>query len=357
MSVPSSALYAGILAQPGALRAVLGTQDAAARTAAEALVGHRVWLVGTGTSLHAAQIGAHMLRQAGLHATAVGSLEFVYSPRPLSPEDAVVVISHTGATTFAREALASASGAGAATVVVTGLGSSFGEGTLRLFTTTAETSATYTVSYLAALMALALTAAYTGDLMGRSLREWSAALSTIPGAVEDLLAREETVRASAEVLAVRRRLVLVGAGPNAATAREGALKVKESCYVVAEGFEVETFLHGCLQAVEAGDLAVVIAVAGPALNRLGDAARALALVGARLLQVADPAGEAALAETANSAASIVRVPSMPEALSPIVTTVPLQLLAALTAAALGTNADDFRCGEPRFGQAYAELTL
>ncbi|MGH2409480.1 MAG: SIS domain-containing protein, partial [Chloroflexota bacterium] len=299
----------------------------------------------------------HMLTQAGLFAVAMGSFEFVSYPRDLGTDDAVVVISHTGTTTYAREALALAIAAGASTVVVTGLDSSFGEGTPRLLTTVPETSATYTVSYLAALMSLALTACELADLLGRPLVGWAEALRAAPEAVANVPALAETVRASAEALAARGRVLLVGAGPNAATAREGALKVKESCYLVAEGFEVETFLHGGLQAVEAGDLAVVIAVAGPGLHRVRDAARALALVGARLLLVVDQAAEAALAEVISSAVSVVRVPDLPEAVSPVVTTVPLQLLAALTAKILGTNADDFRCGEPRFGKVYAGLTL
>ncbi|HXT34008.1 MAG TPA: SIS domain-containing protein [Chloroflexota bacterium] len=356
MPEPGSALYAGIFSQPAALRAVLGDSDAAARAAA-ALIARRVWLVGTGTSHHAAQVGAYMLTQAGLFAVAVGSFEFVSYPRALGAGDAVVVISHTGTTTYARSALDLAIAAGAATVVVTGLDSSFGEGTPRLLTTIPETSATYTVSYLAALGALALTAGKVADLLGRSLDGWQEALRALPEAVGDVPALTEQMRASAENLATQGRLVLVGAGPNAATAREGALKVKESCYLVAEGFEVETFLHGGLQAVEAGDLAVVIAVAGPGLHRVRDAARALTLVGARLLLVVDRAAEAALAEAIGPAVSIVRVPDLPEALSPLVTTVPLQLLAALTAEILGTDADDFRCGEPRFGKVYAGLTL
>lgn len=356
MAEPSSALYAGILSQSDALRDVVGRPGPAARVAA-ALIGRRVWLVGTGTSHHAAQIGAHMLSQAGLFAIAVGSFEFVQYPRNLGTDDAVVVISHTGATTYAREALGLAIASGAATVVVTGLDSTFGEGTPRLLTTVPEKSATYTVSYLAALAALALTACKVADLLGRPLAGWREALRAVPEAIGNVQALAEKMRASAGLLAARGRLVLVGAGPNAATAREGALKVKESCYLVAEGFEVETFLHGGLQAVEAGDLAVVIAVAGPGLHRMRDAARALALVGARLLLVVDQAAEAALADVIGSDVSIVRVPDLPEALSPLVTTVPLQILAALTAETLGTNADDFRCGEPRFGKVYAELIL
>jgi glucosamine--fructose-6-phosphate aminotransferase (isomerizing) len=153
--------------------------------------------------------------------------------------------------------------------------------------------------------------------------------------------------------------VLLGAGPNAATAREGALKMKESSFLVAEGFELETALHGGLQAVEAGDLAVVIAAHGPALARTCDAARALSLIGARLLLVADERASADLLTAVGTGvtAELVTFPPMPEALSPILATVPLQLLAAFTADLRGTNADSFRADDPVYKRANGSYTL
>jgi glutamine---fructose-6-phosphate transaminase (isomerizing) len=190
----------------------------------------RVWLVGTGTSEHAACLGAAMLATAGLDARSSSAAAFVAGPRP-GPDDALVVISHTGETAFAQRVREEALAAGARLVTITGEGKGWPEA---IEAAPAERSETYTASYLAALVVFArLTVALGGE-------EWSAAdLAALPGLVEG---------AGAEPLPVasppRRLTVLFGAGPAAVTAREGALKLREASRVLAEGFESEYLLHG-----------------------------------------------------------------------------------------------------------------
>src|SRR5207244_10949387 len=58
------------------------------------------------------------------------------------------------------------------------------------------------------------------------------------------LASEPIIREAAKEMSARQRLIFVGAGPNWATAREGALKVKETSYLASEGFQNEQFLNG-----------------------------------------------------------------------------------------------------------------
>jgi glucosamine--fructose-6-phosphate aminotransferase (isomerizing) len=171
------------------------------------------------------------------------------------------------------------------------------------------------------------------------------------------LAREADVSAAAHTLATRGRLVLLGAGPNAVTAREGALKVKESSFLVAEGFELETCLHGGLQAVEAGDLAAVIVAYGPALSRTLDAINALRLIGANLLLVADQRVVAELPTSRRGSDTLVTFDPVPEVLSPLLAAVPLQLLAAYTAQLRGTNADSFRADDPVYKRANESYRL
>ena len=105
------------------------------------------------------------------------------------------------------------------------------------------------------------------------------ALGAVPTQIEEILRQEDSVLPAARHLSQRGRLFLAGAGMNAATAKEGALKVKESSYLVAEGFELETMLHGGLQALHPGDLTVPLVVSGPSLDRMGDLMRALSIIG------------------------------------------------------------------------------
>jgi glucosamine--fructose-6-phosphate aminotransferase (isomerizing) len=191
----------------------------------------QVWLVGTGTSEHAACLGAAMLATAGFDARAASSAAFVADGRRLSPDDALIVITHTTETAFARRVREDALAAGARVLSITGDGKGWPEA---IEAAPAERSETYTASYLAALLVLArLAAALDGA-------DWDEAdLEALPGLVEG---------AGVEPLPLEappgRLTAIFGAGPAAVTAREGALKLREASRVLAEGFEAEYLLHG-----------------------------------------------------------------------------------------------------------------
>jgi glutamine---fructose-6-phosphate transaminase (isomerizing) len=205
----------------------------------------RVWLVGTGTSEHAALLGAAMLTSAGLDACAVSGQGFVVAPPRLGIGDAVIVISHTATTTFARRARQEALAAGTRVISITGEGKDWPEA---IEAAPPERSETYTASYLAALLVLARLAAAVGDRTASASGN-GASRSAPVSDPESLAALPALVEAAgAEPTLIERpppRLtVLFGAGPAAVTAREGALKLREASRVLAEGFESEYLLHG-----------------------------------------------------------------------------------------------------------------
>lgn len=200
--------------------------------ACEKLAGaERVVLVGTGTSEHAAQLGAYLLGTAGIRARSVGAAALARWER-LDPGDAVIVISHTGTTAFALRCRQAALADGRALVSITGPDSGWPEA---ITTPVAETSETYTVSYVAALaviarLAHALAGAPTGPEQLRGLARRVSEIVADPGIDE--------------VAVPARALAIVGAGPWAVTAREGALKIREGARMLAEGFDAERLLHG-----------------------------------------------------------------------------------------------------------------
>lgn len=351
-----SALYETILSQPDVVRAVLDSAGADADRAAGILAGaRRVFLAGTGTSSHAAVVGEHLLRAVGADAYATTNFDLAIYPRPLGADDALVAISHRGGKRYGTLAIERARAAGARVVGLTGQNSPMQGPEVVIATAPQERSATHTASYTANLAALALIAVRLGEQTGADVSELRTAVEHLPESIRGMFAVEGQVQPLAEALAGRGRLVLAGAGPNAVTAREGALKVKESSYLTAEGFELETLLHGGLQAVEAGDVAVLIAAQGPALERTAEAARALDALGARLLLIADERAAGALSGVAN--ATIVTFPAAPEPLSPILAVLPLQFLASLTSGLRGTNPDSFRADDPVYKKANASYAL
>ncbi|MGH3444279.1 MAG: SIS domain-containing protein [Nocardioidaceae bacterium] len=192
----------------------------------------RVVIVGTGTSFHAAELGAYLFRSGGIDAIAVPAVEAArWYPRPLS-DAAYVIISHTGSTAYALSMRAAVQGAGLPLVTITGPASGWVEA---VKTPTQEASETYTVSYTAVLAVLGLLAHQVAD--------------TPTGPAELLravLATREAIAApgTADIAVPHRAIAVLGAGPWAITAKEGALKIRESAHILAEGFDPERLLHG-----------------------------------------------------------------------------------------------------------------
>jgi glucosamine--fructose-6-phosphate aminotransferase (isomerizing) len=299
-----------IASQPDELQRLLtsGSVRQEVHAAAEAL--HRVrriWMVGTGTSQHAAHLGAAMLQDAGRSAHAVSSMQFVKNAPIVGPKDGVVIVTHTGETSYALAARALAFAAAIQTVTIAreGIGMNDVIGTVPK-----ETSETYTVSYTAALLVLAMIAAEMGaDSVTTD------ALRAVPDAVRSALAAPGTE----QVPIPRRSLQLVGAGHSSITAKEGALKVREGARVLAEGHDAEFFLHGTAVPLTEDDH--VLAITSGDEDGLVEGV-ATAAAGAGL-------GVTRLAETS----------SLPPALAQIPLTVRLQLLASRFADERGQNPD------------------
>jgi glucosamine--fructose-6-phosphate aminotransferase (isomerizing) len=243
-------LWRQIQSQPDELDRLLvsGGVKAQVHAAAEAL--HRVrriWVVGTGSSQHAAHLGAAMLQDAGRSAHAVSSMQFVKNAPIVGPQDGIVVISHSGETSYALAARALAFSAGLQTVMITREGLGMNDA---IETCARETSETYTVSYTTTLLALAMLASAMGaDTLLPD------ALALVPGAVRDAIAASGTE----QIPLPQRSLQIVGAGYAAITAREGALKAREAARLLAEGHDAEFFLHGTAVPLTATDHVLALA--------------------------------------------------------------------------------------------------
>ena len=188
----------------------------AALAAAETLAGRRVLLVGVGTSWHAAQHGAWMLREAGVRAEAAHAADLAPYDVPVDSDDGVVVLSHTGGTGYSMQIRARAREAGAATVHISAIGKG-GD----VETVAPEDSYAYTSSPPARC-------ARRADRDGarrpaRPARRGPRSGGRGPGTPGPLIDWPE------------RPVELIGAGPNAWTAQEGALKIREASYTAAEG--------------------------------------------------------------------------------------------------------------------------
>ncbi len=254
-------------AQPSHLRRLIDDRQPAQRVA-ERLRGRDVALVGIGTSWHAAQHGAWLLGDAGVTATAVHAADFAPYGRRFDPDCAVIVLSHTGTTGFTVECLRRARADASEVVHISALGAG-GD----LETVPEETSYAYTASHTGALLRLAQIAAELGAPLGD--------LAAVPDAVAAVLTRPDSA-----IAPPARLIELVGAGPNAWTAQEGSLKIREAAYVAAEGLSVEQFFHGPSVALDEQDTLVVLDGGGPLADRTAAIADAVQATGASVVRFA-----------------------------------------------------------------------
>jgi glucosamine--fructose-6-phosphate aminotransferase (isomerizing) len=358
-------MYDAIFKQPDAFARVLEKNGAAVdEFAAEVSSRRRLFLVGIGTSYHAARVGEHLARAygGGLDVRAINSFDFALYGPDLAPEDCVVAISHRGSKRYTALALERARESGCRTALVSGEvgvasgskpsvasptseGSSAPAGADAVFETVAqERSSAHTVSYTGAISVLAQLARRLGYYRTGSDPFPEAFLGDeLPQTLHSTLGTEDAVGALAREHVGRRRIWLVGGGPSAVTAEEISLKIKETSYLQAEGMPTETMLHGPFQCVESDDLFVLIAPSGAARERTLEVAELVEEVGATYMIFGD--------DTLQGRPAALTVPEVPEPFSALSCLVPLQLFVYHLALARGTNPDSFRVDDPRFARA------
>ncbi len=361
MSETTTHLYRSIHAQPQAIRDLLADGAGPQHIAQLLATRKRVFLAGIGTSFHAASIGEYLLRLAGIEAWAVRSFEFISYPRQLQADDAVIIISHRGSKQYSAMTIQRANEVQALTIGITGKNSSMQGAQVILETVDQDLSSTHTISYTTTLIRLAQIAAALARITGKQAQahELEEGLACLPAFIEDILQREQVIRPIAqEAVANQRRIYFVGAGPNAVTAWEGALKAKEASYVTAEGFELEQAIHGPLVAFEKNDLIIPLSIQGGGQTRMHDLLLALRDLGCQTWLLTDAASkENSFQQASWTQFTLYNGPALPEALTPVVAVLPLQLLADFLAAARGINADSFRRDDPLYAQALDHIHL
>ncbi|MFN0169339.1 MAG: SIS domain-containing protein [Bryobacteraceae bacterium] len=292
-------------------------------------------LAARGTSDNAAQFGRYLLEIAtGIPVSlAAPSIHTLYGSR-LDYRDALVIgISQSGESTDTNLVVERARAQGAITIGVTNeSGSTLAKLAEHLFFVRAgkERSVAATKTYtgqvlLMYLLAYALGARIKPDDL-RRLPEWTAASLTL----------EPRIAALSERYRYMDHAVVVGRGLNYANAFEFALKLMETCYVVAERFSSADFLHGPIAMVESAFPVFVFAPTGVTWGPLKIFIDKLTLLGAETLLVTD----ASNGEAAAMVPRILKVPlRLKEMYTPIPYIIPAQLFAACLAGQKGLDAD------------------
>ncbi|MGH9709774.1 MAG: SIS domain-containing protein [Candidatus Acidiferrales bacterium] len=340
-------LYDAIHQQPALVRRMINERvDLVAQAARAAAAKECLWIVGIGSSLYTAEIAEYFFRHltGGRADIRVGqSFEFVFYPPALSERGAVIILSHTGITKCAIDALEFARRAGALTIGISGEneGEAMRSADFLIPTCAQEVSFAYTKSLTSALARLALFSIAFAEARGETNPAAKKSLDGIPDLMQQALGLEAQMKDLARKIAERRRIVLMGAGPNWPTAREIALKIKETSFAPAEGEQSEQLRHGPFSEIDERMTLIALLSGGPADERTRMIIRAAGETGTHRILFHVPG-----VRRDDSADDWFAIPAVEEWLSPFVFLVPLQLLTYFLALARGTNPDHGRLDQP-----------
>ena len=193
---------------------------------------------------------------------------------------------------------------------------------------------------LSALAALSIAVGRArGALSSQEERRLVHALMETPRLIADALKAEPQIENIAHELAQVRDVLYLGRGIHYPVALEGALKLKEISYIHAEGYAAGELKHGPIALIDEGTPVVVVAPHDSLFEKSLSNMQEVVARGAKLILISDPAGCAAAGDIVTHA---IPVPACDPFVSPLAYSIPIQLLAYLTAVHKGTDVDQPR---------------
>jgi glucosamine--fructose-6-phosphate aminotransferase (isomerizing) len=303
-----------------------------------------VLVLACGTSYYSALVAKQWIETlARVPCTVEIASEYRYRDSVPHPAALVVVVSQSGETADTLAALKHAKGLGHAhTLAICNVAtSSMVRQTALTYLTRAGTeigvaSTKAFTTQLVALFLLALTLAKLRDrLTAEEEAHWLRGLRHLPAALQAALALEPQVIAWAEQFAKKQHALFLGRGLHYPIALEGALKLKEISYIHAEAYPAGELKHGPLALVDATMPVVAIAPNDALLDKLKSNLQEVRARGGELYVVADLDSRL----TSSEGIHVIRLPEHAGLLSPVVHTIPLQLLAYHAAVIRGTDVD------------------
>jgi glucosamine--fructose-6-phosphate aminotransferase (isomerizing) len=306
----------------------------------------RIIIVGCGTSWHAGLVGEYLIEEfARIPVEVEYASEFRYRNPVINDRDIVVAISQSGETadTLAAVELAKSKGA-----TIFGICNVVGSSIARAAHAGAYTHAgpeigvASTKAFTAQVAVLSLIALYLGRSLGRlSQKDFFRLineLNNVPHLVEEVLNSDEAVRKIAEQYQSAANFLYLGRGFNFPVALEGALKLKEISYIHAEGYPAAEMKHGPIALIDENMPVVVIATRRGHYEKIISNIQEVKARGGKIIAVVNPGDET----VKKLADHIIEVPEVEDAFSPMVNSVPLQLLAYHIAVMRGCNVDQPR---------------
>jgi glucosamine--fructose-6-phosphate aminotransferase (isomerizing) len=306
-----------------------------------------VQIVACGTSYHAGMVARYWLEElAGIPCQVEVASEFRYRKVVVQPDTLFVTISQSGETADTLAALRNAKELGflaSLAICNVGISSLVRESDLTLLTQAGrEIGVASTKAFTTQLVGLLLLTLSLGQVRGTLAAGVEATLveelRRLPTRLGEALAMDSTVEKIAELFAEKNHTLFLGRGAQFPVAMEGALKLKEISYIHAEAYPAGELKHGPLALVDNDMPVVTVAPNNELLEKLKSNLQEVRARGGQLIVFADE--QAGM--TNGEGTHVVHMPHIHDILSPILYTIPLQLLSYYVAVLKGTDVDQPR---------------
>jgi len=306
-----------------------------------------VQIVACGTSYHAGMVARYWLEElAGIPCQVEVASEFRYRKVVVQPDTLFVTISQSGETADTLAALRNAKELGflaSLAICNVGISSLVRESDLTLLTQAGrEIGVASTKAFTTQLVGLLLLTLSLGQVRGTLGKDVEATLveelRRLPTRLGEALAMDSTVEKIAELFAEKNHTLFLGRGAQFPVAMEGALKLKEISYIHAEAYPAGELKHGPLALVDNDMPVVTVAPNNELLEKLKSNLQEVRARGGELIVFADEKA----GMTNGEGTHVVQMPHIHDILSPILYTIPLQLLSYYVAVLKGTDVDQPR---------------
>ncbi len=303
----------------------------------------RMIIVACGTSWHAGLIGKRLIQEiARIPVEVEYASEFRYSNPILDERDIVIAISQSGETadTLAAIQMARKCGAfvyGVCNVVGSSIARATDSGTY--IHVGPEIGVASTKAFTGQVTVLTMLAMAIGTLKGtiddKTKADVADALRKLPELIKQALKLNDSIERLSSTYTYVHNFLYLGRGYNFPSALEGALKLKEISYIHAEGYPAAEMKHGPIALIDQELPTVVIAPNDEMHEKIISNIQQIKARGGSVIAVVTK-GDTTIAEIADH---ILEIPEVPEVISPIIVSIPLQLLAYHVAIKKGCNVD------------------
>jgi glucosamine--fructose-6-phosphate aminotransferase (isomerizing) len=306
----------------------------------------RIVIIGCGTSWHAGLVAEYLFEQyARIPVEVEYASEFRYRDPVIGEEDVVIAISQSGETADTLAAIELAKERGA---TIFGICNVVGSTIARAAHAGAYTHAgpeigvASTKAFSSQVAVLTLMALHLGHKKGNIsnslFHELLTELDNIPSKIETMLGSDKQVLEITEKYGNMANFLYLGRGVNFPVALEGALKLKEISYIHAEGYPAAEMKHGPIALIDENMPIVVIANKGSQYEKIVSNVQEIKARDGQIIAIVTE-GDSTLKELANY---FIEIPETIEAFTPLITTIPLQLLSYHIAVMRGCNVDQPR---------------